>query len=1155
MALDTIEVARAEIAQIYIAAFNRVPDAAGLSNWMNQYMAGKMTYAQIAEDFTRQPEYTAKYPSIMTNTEYVTEIYNNVFGRTPDAGGLVNWVNQLDHTSITGINRGNIMTYMLASAGAPGNTDGERLDNQAAFAVQSILDGVPEATATAQLANITSDDATVTAATAAVSGSAGGVLGSTFTLTTGANTFTGTTNNDTFKAGIDVVIDPATGTQTNVDTLQAVDTLVGGTGTDTLNYTTAGTVALGSISEIEVMNVESLAGLTINTSAITDLTNLNITKVGTAGAIVATAAGTTDVNVTMAAKGAAVGIVGGNDVNVALTGIAAAADVVTIGTGTNPTGAVTVSMTGAAYTTTAGDHALSAINVTGGTTINVTQKATSDASAAVTDTGADTVTQGAVNVVASASTTAVVIKQDTAIQEKVAVAAVAGTTTTQSITFGAMTAGEVYSLDMGAGIITFTAKTALTAAQAASAFANLIAGDDQGNASATLGLYSDNGANVATDTWASASVVTVDATHSKVVFSTSLSTETAIADNTSTAAAGITVGAVVAGVDAVTAVAGHMGITAGAVSITANASDALTSITLDSYGTGSSTTATTKLATLNLSNVAEAVTLTVADTADTLALTLQNVGYDLNVDDTIGDAVLTFTAAPTTLNITSTGKNYVNLTAAATTTLNVSGTGTLRASATDLAGLTTVVVSESAGVSLNAGVANTVTSVNTSATTGATTVTIEGGRATYTGGAGVDTVTLATDTALTKAIDLGAGDDTLSFAALNVTGSTATLSGGAGTDTLSMATATADALDATAQTFYTNFERLKLNDSAATATVNLENLGFTSYVTTSGSAGTLTLDNLANNGTVVLGAAATATVVNIKDATTGLTDVLNVVTNAATTVNLGTLTAAKVETINVTVNDTDTTSTAGVPNVSTNTMVINADKATLVDLGGAGNLVLTFNAASTEVAAINASDMTGKLTVTTLAVDTGATTVTGGSANDSITLAGANDVAIGGAGNDTLIVTGSASAVTLTGGTGTDKFDVSAFTAANPGAAVTITDIAAGEQIIFKNGLDGMNFASGKVTLIAESTFTEYVTEAAAKAELATETFYDATVAADTYEGGISWFQFNNNTFIVQDVNGDGAFTDGTDIIVKLTGTIDLSTASFNTTNGSLEIA
>lgn len=118
-----------------------------------------------------------------------------------------------------------------------------------------------------------------------------------------------------------------------------------------------------------------------------------------------------------------------------------------------------------------------------------------------------------------------------------------------------------------------------------------------------------------------------------------------------------------------------------------------------------------------------------------------NVGHDLNVDDTIGDAVLTFTAAPTTLNITSTGKNYVNLTAAATTTLNVSGTGTLRASATDLAGLTTVVVSESAGVSLNAGVADTVTSVNTSATTGATTVTIEGGRATYTGGAGVDTVT------------------------------------------------------------------------------------------------------------------------------------------------------------------------------------------------------------------------------------------------------------------------------------------------------------------------------------------------------------------------------------------------------------------------------
>ncbi len=985
-------------------------------------------------------------------------------------------------------------------------------------------------------------------------------------LTTGTDSgtaFTGTDKSDIFNADVGLVLNGGAGTMVSTDTMQVTDVIVGGAGVDTLNYKTAGTVALGSISGVEVINASSLAGLTLNTSTITDLTNLNITSVGTAGAIAATAAATTDVNVTMAAKGAAVGIVGGNDVNVALTNIAGAADVVNIGVAAaaDPSGDVTVSMTGAAYNTTT-VVALSAVNVTGGKTISVTQKATSDASAAATDITAGTTTQGAVTVIANASTTSVVINQDTAVQALNARAAVTGTATTQEITFGAMTAGETYSLDMGAGVIAFTAKKALTAAEAASAFANLIAGDDQGNASATLGLYSDNGANTTADTWASASVVAVSATQSKVVFSTALSTEAPIADDTvvipSTAANTMIVGGVVAGVDAVTAVTGHMGITAGAVSVTANATDLLTSVTLNSYGAGSTTTATTSLATLNLSNVAEAINLTVADTAATLALTLENVGYDLNLNGTAVASDLTFTAAPTILNVTSTGANNVKLvnTDNALTTLNVNGTGLLNLAAASIGtGLTTVAVTGTAGLTLNGAESANITSVTTTGTTGTVTTTINAAAATYTGGAGVDKVTLATGTALTKAIDLGAGDDTLSFAALNVAGSTATLSGGAGTDTLSMATATANALNGSAQSFYTNFERLTINDNGA-ATINLENLGFTSYVTTSGSTGLLTLNNLANNATVVLSAAATGIAANIKNATTGRADVLNVVTNALTGVNLGTLTADQVETINVTVNDTDTTSTAaGVPNVSTNIMVLDADKATSVDLGGAGNLTLTFSAASTEVTSIDASKMTGALNVTTLAGDTAATTVKGGSAADTITLAGANDVAIGGAGNDTLIVTGNASAVTLTGGTGTDTFNVSAFTAANPGSAVTITDIQAGEEIIFKNGLNGMNFASSKVTLIGEATFTEYVTEAAAMAELATETFYDATVGAGNYAGGIAWFQFNSNTFVVQDVDGNGAFTNGTDIIVKLNGLVDLSTASFNTTNGSLEIA
>ena len=102
------------------------------------------------------------------------------------------------------------------------------------------------------------------------------------------------------------------------------------------------------------------------------------------------------------------------------------------------------------------------------------------------------------------------------------------------------------------------------------------------------------------------------------------------------------------------------------------------------------------------------------------------------------------------------------------------------------------------------------------------------------------------------------------------------------------------------------------------------------------------------------------------------------------------------------------------------------------------------------------------------------------------------------------------------------------------GAAATITDFTKGETIKFVSNANA-NFASSKVTLIAEATFDNYVTEAAKAAD---------AVSGGTH--GIAWFQFGGNTFIVQDIDGDAAFTNGADSIVKLTGLVDLSASSFN---------
>ena len=925
-----------------------------------------------------------------------------------------------------------------------------------------------------------------------------------------------------------MVIDPATGNSNNVNTIQSVDNLVGGAGIDTLNVTSKGdTVGLGSLSGIEIMNVRSLADLTVNTAAVTDLTNLNIANV--VGAVTATAASTTDVAVTLKGGTGAINLHGGDDINVTLTDAARAVNVGTsAGVADDPAGNVTVTMTGAAYTAAAAAATLSAINVTGGKEITVTQRAAADTAAAATDASNVAITQGAVTITGNANTTAVTVRQDAAVAVANAAPTTGGVTETASVRFTALDAGQTVNI---AGL-TFTATTAMTAAQAAAAFANLVnnaafaapansitQGDTQSAGSAALGTYTGVFSG-----WTSGAAV-----GDTVVF-TSTAANSNVTDLANTGTGTVTITTTAGKAHDAGLAGGKMGVVAGAVTVN-DVNGTIKTITLDSYGT-SSTTATAVLETLNLSN--SAGTLTVADTAATLALNVQGLS---------GAAALTLQAAPLTLNVNSTGNNTVALTAGATETLNVRGTGLFNASANDLLNLKTVVVTETAGLTLNADVASTVTSVNTTGTTGAVTVSIEGDRATYAGGAGVDTVTLATKAALTKAIDLGAGDDTLIFG-VSVTGSTATLSGGAGTDTLSMSVANADALDAAPQTFITGFERLTLNNAfgadnaiAESLTLNLANLGFTNFVTTTGTVfGTgvnagkddsLTLSNLANNGTVVLTGKGLITV-EVADAATGTADVLNAVVSSASSLAAGTLTAANVETINITSTDTATAFDAA------HSLTLTAANATAVNVTGNAALTLTMTG-STNVTSINGSAMTAGLTVTSLNTTT-ATTITGGSGADVLTAATGTtaDILIGGAGNDILVANKGLS--TLTGGAGADVFRI-AVASNNVNSHSTITDFTAGDLL----QIDGITaFRSASVTLAGTAVFQD---------------FANAAINALTI-GQAGWFQFAGNTYVVADVGAnDGAtFQNGQDFVVMLTGLVDLSNASFNSTHHTIAL-
>lgn len=103
---------------LYVAFFNRVPDADGLAYWIDQVQAG-MNEAQIAESFylvaLQSPALTG-YSSSMSNDDFIRIIYKNVLGRTgttaPNAAEISYWSSQLKN----GTPKGSMVRAILVSA-------------------------------------------------------------------------------------------------------------------------------------------------------------------------------------------------------------------------------------------------------------------------------------------------------------------------------------------------------------------------------------------------------------------------------------------------------------------------------------------------------------------------------------------------------------------------------------------------------------------------------------------------------------------------------------------------------------------------------------------------------------------------------------------------------------------------------------------------------------------------------------------------------------------------------------------------------------------------------------------------------------------------------------------------------------------------------
>jgi len=105
------------VMELYVAFFNRTPDADGLTYWLGQSKAGVST-TQIAESFYGVGvQYTSLtgFSSTMTTTDFINVVYRNVLGRADgaDAGGLQYWTEKLTSGKET---RGSLVSTILDAA-------------------------------------------------------------------------------------------------------------------------------------------------------------------------------------------------------------------------------------------------------------------------------------------------------------------------------------------------------------------------------------------------------------------------------------------------------------------------------------------------------------------------------------------------------------------------------------------------------------------------------------------------------------------------------------------------------------------------------------------------------------------------------------------------------------------------------------------------------------------------------------------------------------------------------------------------------------------------------------------------------------------------------------------------------------------------------
>ena len=137
-----------EIIELYIAYFNRAPDALGLFYWATEFANG-FSIPDMAANFFGQPETQATYASVLDASgslditdvakvgAFVTAVYNNVLGRGPDGPGFDYWVEQLQN--VPAITPDVFILAIIGGAKFPSNPTEQTAIDQAYLATKSDL--------------------------------------------------------------------------------------------------------------------------------------------------------------------------------------------------------------------------------------------------------------------------------------------------------------------------------------------------------------------------------------------------------------------------------------------------------------------------------------------------------------------------------------------------------------------------------------------------------------------------------------------------------------------------------------------------------------------------------------------------------------------------------------------------------------------------------------------------------------------------------------------------------------------------------------------------------------------------------------------------------------------------------------------------------